>query len=302
MAERLSNRGIFMLAVASAFVTANAYYIHPIIGRVADSFGVGNGLVGIVPALNQFALALGVLLLLPLGDRMSNRRLVSLCLSVQVLALLCMAITQSFLVFVIGSTILGFFTITPYLLPAYASKRVEVASLGFVTAVLTAGVLAGVQVSRLASGVIAEYLGWRVVYWVAASLMAVAAVALPLIMQSEIKQRDAATPSYGSLLSSLYGLALQHRRVVTSGLIQGLNFGMFIATWMGIGLHLTSDRMNLGTDIVGYLAAFSGIAVLFTPMAGRYADRYGPERARLFAACAQLIGIATYALTGSTWW
>ncbi|MEM9397861.1 MAG: MFS transporter, partial [Pseudomonadota bacterium] len=76
MAERLSNRGIFMLAVASAFVTANAYYIHPIIGRVADSFGVGNGLVGIVPALNQFALALGVLLLLPLGDRMSNRRLV----------------------------------------------------------------------------------------------------------------------------------------------------------------------------------------------------------------------------------
>ncbi|MEM8490068.1 MAG: MFS transporter [Pseudomonadota bacterium] len=303
MTDRLDNLGIFLLAVASAFVTANAYYIHPIIGRVAESFEVSKGLVGVVPALNQFALALGVLLLLPLGDRMSNRRLVAVCLSAQTLALLCMAVVETFSVFVVASTVLGFFTITPYLLPAYASKRVEPANLGFVTAVLTAGVIAGVQLSRLGSGVIAEYLGWRVVYFVATALMTCSAVALPLLMKGEGPRDNQETlPSYGALLRSLARLSSKYRSVVISGVIQGLNFGIFIATWMGIGLHLTSERMNLGTDIVGYLAAFSGIAILFTPFAGRYADRLGPEKARVFAAWGQLLGISTFMLAGSTWW
>jgi predicted MFS family arabinose efflux permease len=65
-----------VLAIAAAVVTANAYYIHPIIGPVADSFAISDGMVGIVPAANQIALALGVLLLLPLGDRFNNRHLV----------------------------------------------------------------------------------------------------------------------------------------------------------------------------------------------------------------------------------
>ena len=139
------SREIFWLACASAIVTANAYYIHPIIAAVARDFGVSNAGIGIVPAVNQIALALGVLLLLPLGDRVDNRKLVTLCLSVQVLTLVAMAVTTSFVVFITASTALGFFTITPYLLPAYASRRVTPQQLGYATALLTTGVIAGVQ-------------------------------------------------------------------------------------------------------------------------------------------------------------
>ena len=300
-AAKLTKRSILLLAAASAIVTANAYYIHPIIGSVAESFGVSDGMVGAVPALNQLALALGVLVLLPLGDRMSNRRIVAVCLSAQVLALAAMATVSSFSVFVAASTVLGFFTITPYLLPAYASKRVDAEQLGFVTAVLTTGVIAGVQLSRLGSGVIGEYLGWRAVYWIAAVLMALSAVILPSLMEKEsYDNRDA--PSYGSLLSSLASLAVKYKRVVISGVIQGLSFAIFLAIWMGIGLHLTSEEIGLGTDMVGYLSAFSAIGLLFTPRLGKLADRLGAERARVFAAIGQLVGISTLAIAGSTWW
>ena len=132
----VGDREIIVLALASAIVTANAYYIHPIIGDVAREFGVSDGLIGIVPAMNQIALALGVLLLLPLGDRVNNRSLVTLCLSVQVAALATMAVTGNFALFVTASTILGFFTVTPYLLPAYASRRVAPSRLGYATALL----------------------------------------------------------------------------------------------------------------------------------------------------------------------
>ena len=74
-ADELSEGRIALLAVAAAIVTANAYYIHPIIAPVAASFGVSDALVGAVPAFNQVALAIGIFFLLPLGDRFSNRRL-----------------------------------------------------------------------------------------------------------------------------------------------------------------------------------------------------------------------------------
>ena len=61
----LSRTQEYALAVVVAVVTANAYYIHPIIGEVARDFGVGDAEIGVVPALNQLALALGIFLLLP---------------------------------------------------------------------------------------------------------------------------------------------------------------------------------------------------------------------------------------------
>ena len=84
-ARRLTPAQENSLAIAAAVVTANAYYIHPIIALVADHFGVSHARIGLVPALNQLALAVGIFLLLPLGDRYSNRRLTILFASGQVL-------------------------------------------------------------------------------------------------------------------------------------------------------------------------------------------------------------------------
>ncbi len=296
----MSNREIMLLAFSAAIVTANAYYIHPIIGAVADSFGVSDGSVGIVPALNQIALALGVLLLLPLGDQISNRKLVAFCLVAQVVALVAMATIKDFRGFVLASTLLGFFTITPYLLPAYASRRVEPARLGFVTAVLTSGVVAGVQLSRLTSGLIGEFIDWRAVYWLAAGLMAVSAITLPRIMVQEARQSGG--PGYWALLGSLPGLASQHPRVMVSGLIQGLNFGSFIAIWLSISLHLTSDEMGYGSDLVGYLTAFGALGLLTTARLGKWADGQGPEKARLIMAGLQFIGIVSLAFAKDHWY
>ena len=299
--EYLSNRLVGVLAFALAVVTANAYYIHPIIGRVATSLDVSVGMIGLIPALNQIALALGVLLLLPLGDRVNNRKLVALCLSVQVIMLVVMAMASSFWLFAGASTLLGFFTITPYLLPAYASKRVEPNRLGFVTAMLATGVIAGIQVSRLLSGVLAEWLSWHAVYWLAVVLMAVSAVALPLVMRAAQHKETPSTLSYPKLFISQFGLLATAPSVLVSGLIQGINFGIFLLVWLGISLHLTGDALGHGTDLVGYLTAFSAIGLLTTARLGKLADTLGPERARFYMAVIQLAGIACYSLADTHW-
>jgi predicted MFS family arabinose efflux permease len=301
--RELSEGRVVLLAVAAAIVTANAYYIHPIIARVAETFAVSDSLVGAVPAFNQIALALGIILLLPLGDRFSNRRLITFFLLLQVLTLLFMAMAESFWWFVAASTALGFFTITPYLLPAYASRRVGRARLGHVTAVLTAGVIAGVVLSRTASGVVGEYLGWRVIYWIAAALMLASTVALRWLLDDEESGAERKIDeSYGGLILSLLRLVPRHPEVLLSGFIQGLSFGIFLLVWMGLGLHLTSPEMGLGVDDVGYLGVFSALNVFTTPLLGKWADRVGPRRARVVVAVIQFLGIALLFVTGHSFW
>ena len=46
---RLTPAQEYWLAVAAAVVTANAYYIHPIIGDVARHFGVSAAQIGLAP-------------------------------------------------------------------------------------------------------------------------------------------------------------------------------------------------------------------------------------------------------------
>lgn len=282
-------------------VTANAYYIHPIVALVAKDFGVGPALIGAVPALNQIALALGIFFLLPLGDRLGNAKLAAWFSAAQLGGVVIMALAGNFMWFVLGSTLLGLFTITPYLIPAYVSKRTQPAQMAHAMAVLTTGIILGILVARLGAGLVGEYLGWRNVYYIASILMLIFAVALPRIMrQPRPAGMTASQLSYGKLLLSTLPLAWAYKHVLLSGAIQGLNFGIFLAVWLGIGLHLPT--IGYGADVVGYLTVIAIINLVSTPMLGRWTDRIGAKRARLIMACLQMIGVALLFVSGGHVW
>lgn len=292
-ATHLTRQQEHLLAITAAVVVANAYYIHPIIGEVADHFGVSHAKIGLVPALNQLALALGIFLLLPLGDRFSNRQLTIVFVTGQTISLALMTVAQDFVLFVSGSTLLGFFTITPYLLPAYASKRVAPERLGQVTALIAAGAILGILVARVSAGVVAEHFGWRTVYWIATALMVLVTLMVPRIMERS-ERTTAVHHSYTALLLSVFPLIRDHREVLFSGVIQALNFGQFIALWLALSLYLTSPAMGYGTDTVGYLAGIAAVSIFSTPRLGSWADRIGPRKARSLFAVVQFCGIALF--------
>lgn len=282
-------------------MTANAYYVHPIIARVAEDFDISAAMIGMVPAFNQIALAIGIFLLLPLGDRMSNRRIASLCVAGQVIALMAMVFAEDYRIFVAGSTVLGFFTVTPYLLPAYVSKRTAPGSLGHATAVLTTGVIAGILIARVGAGFIGEQFGWRNVYYVATGLMIAVSFALPLIMEEREKEKPP-QGSYFDLLRSIAPIVRSHPEILFLGTIQALSFGIFLSVWMGLGLHLTSPQMGYGVDVVGYLAVISIFNLATTPRLGAWADRVGAPRARVVFSGIQLFGVSLLLFFGSSLW
>ena len=302
-APGLGPRDKWALAAITGATVANAYYIHPIIAEVGRDFGVGASSIGLVPAANQIALALGIFFLLPLGDRVSARRLSLIFSAMQAACLIVMAAAPGFWVFLAGSTLLGFVTIVPYLLPAYASKRVAPEKLGDVTAVLTAGIIVAILVARVGAGIVAEWYEWRLTYWIAGGAMIAVTLAIPAVLEPRRSQaKEAERTPYRALLGSTIVLMLQHRTVIRSGLIQALNFGMFLSIWLALAFHLTSPEMGYGTDTVGYLAAISVVSIVVTPRLGRWADRIGAVRARFYFALVQAGGIALLWPMGNSLW
>ena len=59
--------------------------------------------------------------------------------------------------------------------------------------------------------------------------------------------------------------------------------------WLAIGLHL--PRIGYGVDTVGYLAFIAAINVVFSPYAGKFVDKIGAEKARVYFTAVQLIGV-----------
>lgn len=260
-------------------------------------------MIGMVPSLNQIALALGIFLLLPLGDRFSNRKLVTIFASFQVAMLGIMAFASQYWLFVVASSLLGFFTIAPYLIPAYVSRRVPVTRLGHSNAILTTGVIFGILVARAGAGVVAEMIGWRSVYIIAAALMLAVSILLFFRMEDrDTRQDNGPKQNYFALIFSVFPMMRVYPEILLSGAIQGLGFGSFLAVWMGIGLHLTSPEMGYGTDTVGYLAILTIFNLAVTPRLGRWADRTGPRRARLIIAAIQVFGVVIYSFVGHSLW
>ena len=298
----LSDARLLLLAIAGAVLVANPYYIHPIIAPVAQSFGVGPATIGLVPALNQIALAIGILLLLPLGDRIRNRRLVAIFSVMQFVGIAIMAVATDFRLFAFGSTLLGFCSISPYLLPTYVSKRTRPEELGRVTAILTTGVIGGILIARSGAGVIAQHFGWRAVYIAASTLMLAVSIGVPFLMDEDAEAHASEPMSYGALIASLFGIVRDHPSILLAGAIQMLGFGTFLAIWLGLGLHLTSPTMGYGVDVVGYLALFSAVNLVLTPRLGRMADRLGAEKARAYCLIVQFAGVLMLAPFGHSLW
>ena len=83
----LSSRLVLLMAVACGAAVANLYYAQPLLNTIAHDFGTSDGTAGVVVTASQVGYAVGLVLLVPLGDLLERRRLITGVLLVTALAL-----------------------------------------------------------------------------------------------------------------------------------------------------------------------------------------------------------------------
>ena len=160
-----------LLAVACGLGVGNSYYAQPLIGPISQSLGLAPQLSGLIVAATQMGYAAGLILIVPLGDLIENRRLISLLLTTAGLALLGQALAPSSASFLAAGLIVGTASAGTQVIIALAGGLVPGGSQGRIIGFLTSGVFLGILLARPSASLLTYYFGWRAAFLVPSILM-----------------------------------------------------------------------------------------------------------------------------------
>ena len=284
--EPLSAPLVFTLAAGAGLSVASIYYSQPMLDIISKQFNASIGAVGMVPMLTQAGYALGIMLLAPLGDRHDRRTIIFIKGLMLVAALLLCGFSGGLSALLIASFITGLTaTVAQDIVPASAALAPE-RSRGKTVGTVMTGLLVGILLSRVVSGVVAEYFGWRTMYMIAALAVLLITLTLWRVLP---RFTPGTSVSYPRLLLSLVHLWRHHQTLRRAALAQGLLSVAFSAFWSTLALML-SDRFHLDSAVAGAFGLAGAAGAMAAPLAGSFADRIGP--ARVTQAGAALVTIS----------
>lgn len=283
-----------VMAAGAGFSVASLYYAQPMLGAMGASLGASDASIGLVPVLTQLGYAAGIALLAPLGDRFERRRIILVKSLLLGAALLGAGLAGHLPGVLLASLLVGLMaTVAQDVLPAAATLAPPEHRGAIVGKVMT-GLLLGILLSRVASGVVAEQFGWRVMFIAASASV----VVMGLLLRATLPRfAPTTTLGYGALLRSMGTLWMQLPPLRRAVLAQSLLAIGFSAFWSTLALMLHA-RFGIGSAGAGAFGIAGAAGALAAPLAGRCADRIGTQRVARLAIVIALLGFASLLLDG----
>ncbi|MDH0646771.1 MFS transporter [Pseudomonas sp. GD03858] len=284
-------RGLtLLLAAACALAVATVYLAQPLLESMATSLGVGSARTGLVVGMTQAGYALGLLLIVPLGDLVDRRRLILGQLLASAGALLAVALAVDWAMLLAALTMVGLAAVVVQVMVAHAATLATPAQQGQAVGTVTSGVVLGILLARLVSGMVADRFGWHGVYFGASGLALLMAALLAWRLPSASLQGE--RPTYRALLGSVVRLYRHDRLLRRHGVFALLIFAAFSVLWSAMVLPLSAAPLSLDHTQIGLFGLAGMAGALAASRAGRLVDR-GHGRA--------VVGWALGLLTLS-WW
>ncbi|MGJ7491600.1 MFS transporter [Variovorax sp. ZT4R33] len=284
---------VLLLATGAGLAAATLYYSQPMLGVLGADIRASARAVGFVPTLTQLGYALGILLLAPLGDRYDRRRIILMKAAVLCVALLLAGAAPSIAVLLVASLVIGLSaTLAQDIVPAAATLAPE-ASRGKIVGTVMTGLLLGILLSRVVSGFVAEHFGWRTMFIAAALSIALIGAAA---WRGLPRFRPTTQLSYGALMGSLVKLWKRHGALRRATFAQALLSIGFSAFWSTLAVMLHGEPFHLGSAAAGAFGLAGAAGALAAPIAGRIADKRGPELVTRLGASLVLASFAVMAL------
>ncbi|MGA6153927.1 MFS transporter [Stenotrophomonas sp. NPDC087984] len=282
----MSRRMVMLLAVTCAVAVGNIYFPQSIGPLVADGLRVSDDSAALVVTATQVGYTAGIVLLVPLGDRIPHRSFLVVLLALSGLALLAAGCAPALPPLVAASALVGLTTVAAQIVGPLAAGLVAADRRGAVIGTLLSGSTGGMLLARAFSGTLGEWLGWRAPYLVAAVVALLLATVLAFTVPPTA---PASRQSYPALLAEPPRLLRTEPELRRSCLYQATVFAGFSAVWTCLALLLTGPAYGLGAQAVGMLALVGAVTMFCTPLAGRLVDRRGPDPVNLVCMLGVLV-------------
>ncbi|MEK4661235.1 MFS transporter [Priestia sp. FSL H7-0729] len=260
-----------LFAVCSGLAVANIYYAQPLLDSIAQEFNLSPSSIGVVITVTQICYALGLFLLVPLGDLLNRRRLIITQMLLSVLALVLVGTAQSSSLLFTGMAVVGLLAVITQTLVAFAAHLAAPSERGRIVGQVTSGIVIGILLARTVAGTLNDWLGWRSVYLFSASLTLLGIVALFLVLPRQ--QSPHVKQSYVQLLGSVLLLYRELRVLRVRGVLAMLIFTAFSILWTSMVLPLSSPPLSLSHTVIGAFGLAGAAGALAAARAGKLADR-----------------------------
>ena len=290
------NKGIpasllWMLAVISGVAVANLYYNQPLLNRMGEDLHVSEFTANLIPMVTQIGYALGLLFIIPLGDLYKRRNIIVINFSLLACSMLAVAVAPDIRCILAASLVTGVCSVMPQIFIPMVSQFSLPQNKARNVGMLVSGLLAGILGSRVISGIVGEYLGWRFIFFVAAGMMV---ICLIIIMRVLPDMPCNFKGKYSDLMKSLFSLVIEYPQLRISSLRAGIAFGSFLALWTSLAFKMGQAPFFAGNNIVGLLGLCGIAGALTASYIGKYVHVLGVKRLN-YIGCG-LIFVAWFSL------
>ncbi|MEV6150176.1 MFS transporter [Nonomuraea sp. NPDC052129] len=257
--RRMTPARTLVFAIAAGLAVGNLYWAQPLIEIIAASLGVSSSSAATLVTVTQVGYAFGIFLLVPLGDVLNRRRLIPLVLTLSAVALLGAALAPTFPVLLALLGGVGLTTVGAQMLTPLVSELAEPERRGRVVGTVASGIYIGILLSRTISGFVADFLGWRAIFVIAAA----ATLVLAVVLRKVIPPLEPREPvPYLRLLRSVFTTVVRHRAALPTLVICAASFAVFSLFWTSLTYLLTAAPFTYSAGQIGLLG-LAGVASAF---------------------------------------
>lgn len=293
---QLSRIDVLLMACCTGLIVANIYYCQPLVILIAQEFNLTESRAGTVTYLTQAGYALGLFLIVPLGDMFERRRQILMITAVAVAALLMAALSHTFLLLQVACVLIGASSIIPQLILPMAANLSSDEKRGPTIGIIMSGLLIGILASRALSGSIGFLWGWRTMYCIAAGIC----LLLLLLMAKRFPQsRPTFNGNYKALMWSMWHYVKTQPVLREASMINFLAFAVLSAFWTTMVLFLANPPFNFQTLQIGLFGIAGAAGAFAAPLVGKLSSGKNSRKSVITGLVLQLISITAFYFTGS---
>ncbi|HGB6036364.1 TPA: MFS transporter [Salmonella enterica subsp. enterica serovar Aberdeen] len=265
----MSSGLIFLFTLSGAAAIGNLYWAQPLLGMIARSFEIPVSQSGSFITFTQLGYAVGILLLMPLGDALNRRRFIPVLMALSAVFLVISAVAPVYWSMLAGLALVGLTSLGGQLLLPLAGDLSRDEERGKIIGIIASGMLIGTMLSRLFGGIVADWFGWRATYF-AAAIIDISLAIILLVRLPDDKPRPRI--AYAKLLFSIVSIVKNSRPVQATMVLGACSFAVYTMFWTGLTFLLSAPPFSYTPTQIGLLNLVGLVGSFAAKNAGKYHD------------------------------